>query len=197
MKLIMESWRRFLVENEEEAQSPKTRLQQVGAAIAKAWNSADDALRRDFCEKNLPQHLKNEGDIRTFGDLQALLKCTLDYVGKKKVLGLLTSALPWFGSAQSAFTQASDAAGFITKAYQTADSDRSKSNIGKLDMDDDVSKIVDNKIENAFIAFLIDKIVARPSLADTPIPADWNITKELQDWLQDKHNSRTVTGFRE
>ena len=198
MKTILENWNKFLAE-EDEQQKPEDQeqsgfLNSIGASIAKAWRQADDAMKQDYCMKKIPGYLKSAEDLKTWGDLQALLRCTTEYRDKKQVLSKLIAWVPWVGQAQEAFTQASDTGGFITAAYQTDDSNRPGGALGKLDMDDDVSSIIDDKIENAFIKFLINRI-SSPDVAEQPIPSDWNVTKELQDWLAKHKNSRTVTGF--
>ena len=68
------------------------------------------------------------------------------------------------------------------------DEDRPQGAIGKLDMDDDVADIIDDKIEAAFIKFLIAEISDTKNL-EQDIDANWDITKALKGFYQEK---RTV-----
>ena len=82
----------------------------------------------------------------------------------------------------------------IIGAYQMDDEDRPQGAIGKLDMDDDVADIIDDKIEAAFIKFLIAEISDTKNL-EQDIDANWDITKALKGFLSREKNSRTITGF--
>ena len=67
--------------------------------------------------------------------------------------------------------------------------DKFKSNTGldKLNIDDNISKIVDDKVEAAFLNFLIDKLGKMNP--DTPMP---DASIELQDFLATKFDKNTV-----
>ena len=62
--------------------------------------------------------------------------------------------------------------------------------IDKLDVDDQLATIVDDKIENNFLAHIQKKIESE----NGPIPGDWNINNELKQYLASKFGGRTVTG---
>ena len=62
--------------------------------------------------------------------------------------------------------------------------------IDKLDVDDQLATIVDDKIENNFLTYMQKKIEKETG----PIPADWNINTELKQYLANKFGGRTVTG---
>tara|TARA_R110001583_G_C5503373_1_gene395972 strand:+ start:74 stop:733 length:660 start_codon:yes stop_codon:yes gene_type:complete len=62
--------------------------------------------------------------------------------------------------------------------------------IDKLDVDDQLATIVDDKIEDNFLTYIQKKIESE----DGPIPGDWNINNELKQYLASKFGGRTVTG---
>ena len=62
--------------------------------------------------------------------------------------------------------------------------------IDKLDVDDQLATIVDDKIEDNFLAHMQKKIEKETG----PIPGDWNINNELKQYLASKFGGRTVTG---
>ena len=58
-----------------------------------------------------------------------------------------------------------------------------------LNVDDQVSAIVDDKIENAFLQDFLKMIQSQPD--DKAI--DKTVTQELQDYLRKQYKNRTVT----
>ena len=85
---------RFLItEQEEEPQSwPKAAsgLGKISSVIAKGFNKMDDYVRQDYCEKISTPLKGQDGNIQTWGDLHALLKCGSEYKNRKEVLSTLT-----------------------------------------------------------------------------------------------------------
>jgi len=75
----------------------------------------------------------------------------------------------------------------ITSLYGLDDSFVSQTGLDKLNVDDDVSKIVDDKIENAFINDFLESFKDKDD-AD-PIP---DINDELQKFLATKFNQKQV-----
>jgi hypothetical protein len=200
MKLIIERWDRFLIKEQEEesqtlGQKAAAGLGKISSIIAKGFNKMDDYVRQDYCEKKFPLHLKGQGgDIQTWGDLQALLKCGSEYQNKKQVLNTLASFVPGVSAAMGVIQKSSEISDLIIGAYQMDDESRPEGAIGKLDMDDEVADIIDDKIEKAFIQFLIQEISDTKNL-EQDIDANWNITNALKAFLAREKNNRTITGF--
>tara|TARA_Y100000034_G_scaffold31573_1_gene38576 strand:- start:27 stop:656 length:630 start_codon:yes stop_codon:yes gene_type:complete len=202
MKLIMERWEKYIVEEDpptpdaaEQGNILTKGIKNVSSFIATKWGQMDDYLKDDYCKKKFPELLSGQGgDIETFGDLVALLKCTVEYQNKKEVLSVLVNLLPGVASAKDIFDKSQDVAGFILAMYQVEDSARPQGNLGKLDMDDHVAAILDNKVENLFVKDLITVIQQYQSI-DDPIPENWDVTDALKAFLQKKYNTRTVTGY--
>lgn len=78
--------------------------------------------------------------------------------------------------------------------YSMPDDKRTGTALDYLDVDDDVSAIVDDPIENAFLKELI-KIIE--SYDDDKLLKDFRMTKLLSKYIQSKFNKRTVAGFEE
>ena len=76
---------------------------------------------------------------------------------------------------------------FVRRAHLAEDSFKSATGLDKLNVDDDVSKIVDDPIEVAFINDLLKTMEDMDDLA--PIP---DVNDELQKYLADKFNSNQV-----
>jgi len=202
MKVIMENWDRFVL-NEQEVDEQQNFLTKaaggVSSVIAKGFEKLDNFAQKDYCEKKFPLHLKNQDGIQTWGDLIALLKCGIEYTDKVKVLGILASFLPGARTALEAIKASQDVSSAILRMYQIEDDKRPQGNLGKLDMDDSVARIIDDKVERAFLKFLIDEITKNKNLAKD-IDPNWNITIALQNFLKDQKSGfegRTVTGFEE
>lgn len=206
MKMIMEGWDRYLSEASiEKKQTPAPQpeaqsfgqkasaaLGQVSSAIATKFGEMDAYMQKDYCEKKFPLHLKGQGDIQTWGDLVALMRCGIEYSDRKKVLGAIAGWLPGIGTALTAIQNSSDMSQFIMQAYQVSDDERPEGNLGKLDMDDEVAAIIDNKVEKAFLKFLVKELTDTKNL-EQDIDPSWDVTSALQAHLSTKYNDRTVT----
>ena len=197
MKLIMESWRGFLQEQDGPPDPPQSIGQKaIGALgnirnkLAKGFDKLDGALQQDYCEKKFPELVSAQGDIKTWGDLLATLNCGIQYKNRKAFFDVLTNEIPGLSAAKTVFAKASDSADFILKMYQVDDDARPAGNLSKLDMDDHISKMLDAKIEKEFIKFLIGAIGQKNP--DDVIEADWDITKEIENYLRDHNDGRTV-----
>ncbi len=162
MKLIMENWRKALAEADEEGVS----------------------------------NIQSTRDVQTIGDLKALiqtaqlkkrgdqLKGGVIDAAKNAVVDELVGKVPFLATAKSLFDFAKD-------AYQLPDESRTGTALDYLDVDDDVSKIVDDPIENAFLKTLgatLERMDDRTPLENV------NITKLLQTYISNNFNKRTVSG---
>jgi len=75
----------------------------------------------------------------------------------------------------------------IGTLYGMEDKFQTNTGLDKLNVDDDISRIVDDKVEAAFLNFLIDKLGKMNP--DDPMP---DASVMLQDFLADKFNQHTV-----
>jgi len=73
------------------------------------------------------------------------------------------------------------------------DGNETGSFIDKLDVDDQLSKIVDDPIEGKFLKVIQKQIKGKKGT----IPPDWDINKELKQFLSTQFGGRTVAGSEE
>ena len=206
--MIMESWDKYLSEASIETNqtpAPQSEAQsfgqmaaagigQVSSVIATKFGEMDAYMQKNYCEKKFPLHLKGQGDIQTWGDLVALMRCGIEYSDRKKVLATVAGFIPKIGPALSYLAAAGTASQFIMQSYQVADDERPEGNLGKLDMDDHVAAIIDNKVEKEFLKFMVKELTDTKNL-EKDIDPNWDVTTALQAFLKDKAEDRTITGF--
>ena len=142
MKLIMENWRKYLVEEVEEP-------------------------------------------IKTYGQLRSQLETAIKSKKKQALkgfgIGLVFDAL-----GGQVFK---DTATFIKTMYKLPDNKKTNTVLDVfLNVDDDVSAIVDDNLENAFLQDFMDTIKRKND--DEVI--DSSVTQELQKWIASKYNTNTV-----
>ena len=135
--------------------------------------------------------------LNTLGDLRKLVKKAK---GKKQdeirgagvkdaAVGMLADLIPGAGTIK-------DLSSAAMKAYKMPDEAAEQSALKFLNVDDDMSKIVNDEIENKFIKGLIDRLEGMPD--DMPLNSDkLNVNRLLSKWLAHEFNARTITGFEE
>ena len=134
----------------------------------------------------------NQGNVKTYGGLKAMInsiikKQKLDSVKSGAVNILIDQAcglIPGLSNIKTGFD-------FFKSIYNADDTKKTNTWIDKLNIDDDFSKIVDNSIENQFIKNLYEMINKKPN--DENLPDDFDINKELTEFLSKKYNNRTVS----
>ena len=190
-KLIMENWRGYL---------EKERVDEVLPAFsskAKMKRALDDETAEEGPEERPDQ----QREIKTIGDLKKILQAirirAAGGQGAMKAAEFLTLFFPPAGVALKLAVDAVDAAGLVKKLYGAEDNFKTASGLDALNVDDKVSAIVDNPIEDAFMKNLLKKIKDLPD--NTPVSAaagegaaGWNVTKELQKYLATKFDDVTV-----
>jgi hypothetical protein len=67
--------------------------------------------------------------------------------------------------------------------------------LDKLDIDDEMSKIIDDTVENGFIEAMTKTLESKPD--DKLLEPDFNMNAEMVKYLRDKYEGRTVAGIRE
>jgi len=125
--------------------------------------------------------------IKTYGDLRSQLSAAIKTKKKAALkgfgIGLVLDAL---GGAVF-----KDTATFIKTMYKLPDDKKTNTVLDVfLNVDDDVSAIVDDNIENAFLQDFLQIIQDKPD--DEVITS--NITQELQNYIGGKYNQKTVKG---
>ncbi len=153
MKDIMENWRGYIAEQEQQNSAPR--------------------------------------GVTTFEELANLLKSIelkrKGGVAGKKLLRYAASLMPGGSAAMELYDDVKDATEFLKSLYTADDNFKTQAGLDGLNVNDDVSKIVDDQIEAVFLQYLPQLIADRTG----PL-GDFNVTKELQDFLASKFSNTTV-----
>jgi hypothetical protein len=141
------------------------------------------------------QIITEELTMQTYGQLKALIKAiqskqktvkmwdTAKGMAVDAVVDELVGKIPGGAVAKKAFD-------FFKAASKKPDTIKTKSWLDKLDIDDKVSQIIDDTVENGFLTDLTKSMESKPD--DEKIPDDFNINKELQNYLSKTYDKRTV-----
>jgi hypothetical protein len=135
-------------------------------------------------------------ELKTYGDLKKVLKAIslkqkgekIMSQGKEVAIDTLLGLIPGAGAAKTVL-------GFLQAAVKKPDTKKTNTWLDKLDIDDKVSQIVDDTIENQFMdamAKKIDQEADNKELGD-----DFNMNTELQQWLANTYDKRTVSFMKE
>lgn len=135
----------------------------------------------------------NKVEIKTIGDLKKAIKAaTLKKQGKlakggakEGLAGLFADLFPLGGLVR-------DLGQAAIQAYKLPDSAETKTGLDALNVDDSVSKIVADEVENAFLKTMTKKLESLPD--ETPLEKV-NMTQLLSNFIAQKFNNRTVAGF--
>lgn len=137
------------------------------------------------------EYLNEQQDpFQTIGDLRQALKriiaskkqgVALDKA-KDFAAGAILDVFPGAATVKSLFD-------LVKPMYSLPDEKRTGTSLDKLDVDDDISAIVDDTVEDNF---LIDFAKTLERYPDTTPLENVNITKALQNYISDKYNKRTV-----
>ena len=153
-------------------------------------NTLRRIIRESISENYASLLVEAAGDeIQTVGDLKALINLAIKKkkfkTSSKAAAGGALDLVPGLSTARSAF----DALKALAKLPDKA---RPAGALGNLDVDDDVSKIVDDPIENKFLNVMATKFASTP---DNKPLGDVNMTNQLANFMSKEFNSRTVKGF--
>jgi len=124
------------------------------------------------------------GGIHTYEDLNKVIKNAID----SKKWDVLKKVGIDIGSA--GLKTAYDLFKYIGKL---PDDKKTGTFLDKINIDDNFSAIVDDKIENQFLNELAKAFATKTG----PLPNDFNINKELQTYISNKYNKRTVATLQE
>jgi hypothetical protein len=135
-------------------------------------------------------------NLETYGDLKKLLNNIskrqkgekIISKGKEFALDQVLGLIPGASNAKTAFD-------FIKTAISRPDGKKTNTWLDKLDIDDDMSKIVDDTVENGFMQAMTKAI---ESESDTkPLEDNFNMNAKMIDYLKKTYGGRTVTGIKE
>ena len=144
--------------------------------------------RKDADVKKLEE--QEQSPLNTVGDLRKALSKAIGAkrMGKAKdaakdiAVGAIFGLVPGAGTAKSVFD--------IAKSiYSLPDDKKTDTALDYLNVDDDVSKIVDDGIENAFLKVLTNEL--KKFKDDVPLE-NLNMTKMLNNYIMRQYNKRKV-----
>ena len=133
-----------------------------------------------------------ELQLNTYGDLKAMLK---SIAKQQKVSNIISKGKSFaFDQVLGLIPGASNAKttiDFIKTALSKPDTKKTKTWLDRLDIDDDVSKIVDDNVENGFMEIMAKSIENEQDSKE--LEDDFNMNVKLQDYLRNNYNKRTVS----
>jgi hypothetical protein len=131
-------------------------------------------------------------ELNTYGDLKKVIKAiALKQKGEKIgniALGTLMGFIPGAEAAKTTFD-------FIKAAISKPDDKKTSTWLDKLDIDDQMSKIVDDTVENGFMQAMAKSIESESD--DTPLEPDFNMNAKMTNYLKQQYSGRTVAGIKE
>jgi nitroimidazol reductase NimA-like FMN-containing flavoprotein (pyridoxamine 5'-phosphate oxidase superfamily) len=131
-------------------------------------------------------------ELTTYGDLKKVIRAiALKQKGEKIgniALGTLMGFIPGAEAAKTTFE-------FIKAAISKPDTKKTKTWLDKLDIDDEMSAIVDDTVENGFMQMMSKTIESKPDTQE--LEPDFNMNAEMVNYLKDKYEGRTVSGIQE
>ena len=135
-------------------------------------------------------------ELKTYGDLKKLIQGisrqqkgeNILSKGKEVALDTLLGFIPFASAAKTTFD-------FMRAAISKPDGKKTDTWLDKLDIDDDMSKIVDDTVENGFMQMMAKTIEGE---SDTkPLEQDFNMNAKMVDYLKTHYGGRTVAGIKE
>ncbi len=131
-------------------------------------------------------------DIQTYGQLRQAIK---DIIKKQKLqkvgdvsVDTIIGALPILGNIKSGID-------FVNAFVKAPDTQKTQTWLDKLQVDDEMSAIVDDTVENGFIKAMATDIEKEPN--DKPLEPDFNMNAKMVNYLKNKYKGRTVSGIQE
>jgi hypothetical protein len=131
-------------------------------------------------------------ELKTYGDLKKTIKAISLKQKGEKVAGVALDAVvglvPGLEAARTTFD-------FIKAAVSKPDVKKTKTWLDRLDIDDEMSAIVDDTVENGFMKMIAQTIDSEPD--DKPLEPDFNMNAKMVNYLQDKYEGRHIAGIKE
>lgn len=153
-----------------------------GADAALASSGASKAAQGAASKKKL--------EIKSIGDLKKAIKmATLKKRGKLAAGGAKDAAAGMFIDMVPFGGLVKDLGAAALAAYKLPDGAQTKTGLDALNVDDNVSKIVADEVENAFLKTMGKKLKGLPD--ETPL-AQVNMTQMLSQFIASKFNKATV-----
>ena len=131
-------------------------------------------------------------ELNTYGDLKKIIKAiSLKQKGEKIgniALGTVMGLIPGAEAAKTTFD-------FIKAAISKPDAKKTSTWLDKLDIDDQMSRIVDDTVENGFMQAMAKSIESEAD--DKSLEPDFNMNAKMVNYLKQQYSGRTVAGIKE
>ena len=131
-------------------------------------------------------------ELQTYGDLKRIINSIkLQQKGEKigqVALDTVIGLIPGAEAARTTFD-------FIKAAFEKPDTKKTNTWLDKLDIDDDMSKIIDDTVENGFLQTISKTIESESD--NKPLESNFNMNQKMVDYLKTNYSGRTVTGLQE
>ncbi len=146
-------------------------------------------IRRIQLKKMMKEN--EDSQLKTVGELLELINNFRQaQAGKavgKKALDMMIEQIPGLSNVWSVIKGAKDTKEMMSQLYGLDDTFKSNTGLDMLNIDDNISKIVDNKVETAFLNSLMKQLGAMDK--DAAIP---NVEDMLHNFLRDNFEDHTV-----
>ena len=177
MKLIMESWRRYTLQ-----EAP------YGDPLARA--DIEDTMKQAADAATVAQAQGDTSiELQTVGDLK---KIVAKAKHAKKVGNMKDASLAAIkGIAFGRLGAIKDLGDLAKASYHLPDDKQYGPGLVALNVDDEISAIVDDKLENAFLKTLDQELSTGTIPNETPL-AKLDMTQMLSNFIAKTHDKRTV-----
>jgi hypothetical protein len=131
-------------------------------------------------------------ELQTYGDLKKVINAiALKQKGEKIGQVALDTIIGFIPGAEVARTTFD----FIKAAISKPDTKKTNTWLDKLDIDDEMSAIVDDTVENGFMQMMSKTIESESD--SKSLEADFNMNSKMVDYLKREYSGRTVAGIQE
>jgi len=144
-----------------------------------------ESWRKQILNEAPAPSIQTVGDFRKFVEIHRAKEAGKE-AGKKGAEALI-GAIPVMGNIFAALKGAKDVKDTYKKLYGLDDDVKTNTGLDKLQVNDDVSKIVDDPIEVAFINDFLGQLLDKSD--NEPLP---DVNDALQDFLKFKFNQHSV-----
>ena len=135
-------------------------------------------------------------NLNTYGDLKKAIKAitlkqkgqAIVSQGKSFALDQILGLIPGASNAKTTFD-------FIKAAISKPDTKKTSTWLDKLDVDDNMSKIVDDTVENGFMQAMSAAIDKESD--DKALESDFNMNAKMVNYLKQQYSGRTIAGITE
>ena len=109
-------------------------------------------------------------------------------IGIEGAIDAAKAIVPGIGTAKTTYD-------LMKKFISKPDTKKTKTWLDKLDVDDSMSRIIDDAVENGFIQAISKTVESEPDTK--PLEQDFNMNQKLVDYLKNQYQGRTITGIKE